>query len=137
MKRAFVDTSALLPLIDAEDRDHEAVAAAVAQCATDNVELWTCSYTLVETGALVRKRLGAEAFRALGPIIDAAMRIVWVDEAQHRRAWEHTSREGRRGASLVDWAGFLVMKDLGITTALTLDQHFREQGFEILPPSPP
>ena len=37
----------------------------------------------------------------------------------------------RRGLSLVDCAGFELMRDLAVVTALALDRHFEEQGFAL------
>lgn len=53
----FVDTSALLPLLDRADGDHAAVVAAVRELADRHETLVTSSYTLVEAGALVKRRL--------------------------------------------------------------------------------
>lgn len=129
----YVDTSALLPLIDDEDQDHGAVVEAVSRLAEDDVGLVTTSYTLVEAGALIRPRLGVEAFQRLGQVAAAAAEIVWVDAELHHRAWQQTGRGPRRGPSFVDVVGFLVMEDHGLTTALAIDRHFRDRGFELLP----
>ena len=129
----FVDTSALLPLLDQDDRDHEDVVAALRQLAVAREKLVTSSYTLVEAGALVKRRLGSEAFRRLGETMAAAIDVVWVDEELHRRAWAMAAQHGRDGPSLVDCASFLAMRDAHVTTALTLDQHFLAEGFEVLP----
>jgi predicted nucleic acid-binding protein len=40
---------------------------------------------------------------------------------------------GKRNLSLVDCVSFEVMRQGGIRTAFTLDWHFNEQGFEIIP----
>lgn len=39
---------------------------------------------------------------------------------------------GRRDLSLVDCSSFVTMRRLGIKKAFALDEHFREQGFELL-----
>jgi predicted nucleic acid-binding protein len=43
----------------------------------------------------------------------------------------------RRGLSLVDCTTFEVMRNLGLTRAFTLDPHFAEQGFEVIPEALP
>lgn len=133
MTTVYVDTSALLPLLDQDDEDHGTVVAEVRRLAEAGDSLVTTSYTLVEAGALVRNRLGMAAFEALGQTVDRALDVVWVDEELHRQAWRHAAEEPRRGASLVDWVGFLVMRDLKIGEALALDQDFRRQGFAVRP----
>lgn len=129
----YVDTSALLPLLDRSDRDHPAVVAAVRELGLAAAPLLTASYTLVEAGVLVRSRLGNEAFKRLGLTVDRALQVVWVDEELHGRAWKLAASRGRRGPSLVDCVSFLVMREAGIDAALALDEHFRAEGFRTLP----
>jgi len=129
----FVDTSALLPLIDADDRDHEAVVAAIGQIAQRGDTLITSSYTLVEAGALVRRRLGVRPFRSLGEVASRAMDVIWVDEDVHQRAWAVASSGNRNGPSFVDQVAFVIMQDLGLDTALAIDRHFTRAGFTVLP----
>lgn len=133
MSRVYLDTSGLLPLLDTSNEAHEAVRRVVEGLAEEGAKLVLSSYTLVEAGALIRRRLGMETFRRLGDTIDRIAEIVWVDSSLHQRAWRETAGEARRGPSLVDTVGFLVMEDQGIARALALDRHFRERGFEVLP----
>jgi predicted nucleic acid-binding protein len=39
----------------------------------------------------------------------------------------------RREVSLVDHTSFILMRNLGLRSALTTDRHFAEQGFNIMP----
>jgi predicted nucleic acid-binding protein len=133
MTAVYVDTSALLAFIDRDDMDHEPVTEAVGRLVREGVPLLTSSYVLVECGALVKRRLGPDAFAALGSAAARSLDVVWVGEALHGRAWAGASKESCRGPSLVDWTGFLVMEDMGLTTALALDPHFRARGFQTLP----
>jgi predicted nucleic acid-binding protein len=129
----LVDTSALLPLLDRSDRDHGAVRQALQDLAARSETLLTTSYTLVEAGALVKRRLGQEAFQRLGETVQSAMSVIWVDEELHGRAWKLAATHGKDGPSLVDCVSFLVMRESQVDTALTLDAHFRDEGFRVLP----
>jgi len=133
MKGVFIDTSALLPLMDRDDADHDSVVAAVRKLTLEQVPLYTTSYVQVETGALVKRRLGSSAFAGLGNVLVKAVETIWVDEALHRQAWVRAAKEPRNGPGLVDWTSFLTMLDLGIDTALALDHHFEKQGFKMIP----
>ena len=133
MNPVYLDTSALLPLLDRSDRDHHAVRRALESLAEEGAPLLTASYVLVEAGALARSRLGIAAFRALGEVAEQAMRIAWVDESLHAEAWRRAAGEGRAGPGLVDWVSFLVMRQAGVERALALDAHFTRQGFRTLP----
>ena len=59
--------------------------------------------------------------------------VVWVDEVLHQTAMAGLLVARRRDLSLVDCASFAVMRRLGLRRAFTLDGHFAEQGFEVLP----
>ena len=133
MKGVFVDTSALLPLLDRDDAAHAEMVDAVKALLGEGLPLYTTSYIQVEAGALVKRRLGSIAFAELGKALDSTVETVWVDEALHREAWARAAKEPRKGPSLVDWTSFLVMQDLGLDTALTLDGHFEKEGFRVLP----
>lgn len=133
MTSIFVDTSALLPLLDRDDQDHGSVVKALGTLSVSQTTLITSSHVLVEAGSLVRSRLGTSAFRRLGEILERTVDIVWVDEELHRRAWKEACTGGKRAPGLVDWVSFLLMAELDITTALARDRHFVTQGFRILP----
>ena len=131
--KVFADTSALLALVNRDDEHHGAVTEAVRGIVARGDQLVTCSYVLVEAGALVRRRLGAAAFKALGEAVERAMDVVWVDQELHARAWEAACGSSNQGPSLVDHVSFLTMRSLGVETALALDAHFEAAGFGTLP----
>ena len=133
MSDIYVDTSALLSLLDRDDARHEAVVDALSGLADDRAHLITTSYTIVESGALVRRRLGVKSFNALGRVISDSVEIVWVDSDLHWRAWRQAGKSAGRGPGLVDWVGIITMQDLKIKTALALDRHFQKQGFATVP----
>lgn len=131
--KVCVDTSALLALINGSDAHHAAVVSEVTRLSAEGAAFFTTSYTLVETGALVKDRLGQAAFRSLGEVVERSLDVVWVDEALHRRAWAEAAAATKRGPSLVDCVGFSIMRQLGVGTALAIDAHFRKAGFEVVP----
>jgi len=131
--RVFVDTSALLPLLDAEDADHTAAASAWEDLKRAEAVLTTTNYVIVETSAVCQRRLGMLAARMLqqdfAPIVD----IQWVTREVHEQASAAMVAANRRDLSLVDCVSFETMRRLGLRRAFTLDEHFREQGFECVP----
>lgn len=133
--RVFVDTSAFLAVLDADDRNHPPVAQAWKDLLSEGRDLVTSSYVLVETFALVQNRLGVEAVRALDQDLLPAVKVIWLEPEAHRAAVGALLTAGRRQLSLVDCTSFEVMRRYGLTAALTLDSHFTEQGFEVLPVS--
>lgn len=129
----FVDTSGLLSVLDRDDAAHDKTRAVWAKLLTTDTPLITSNYVLVETMALLQNRLGMEAVRTFQGDVVPVLCIKWVDEAVHHRAASALLATSRRRLSLVDCASFEIMRLFGCKTALTLDAHFREQGFSCLP----
>lgn len=132
MSTVFVDTSVLVALLDHAHHDHGRVVTCLGKLAKEDALLVTTSYVLVEISGLAHKRFGPAALKTIHAASNS-MEIVWVDEPLHRRAWARAAESSKKGPGLVDWVGFLAMNDRSITTALTLDRHFKKQGFETLP----
>lgn len=129
----FADTSAFYALLVRNDQSHTAVSASFASVLRRGRPVWTTSFVLVETMALLQHRIGLEAARDFDDQVLPAVTVHWVDEDLYRRGADRLWREDRRQVSLVDAVSFEFMKIQGITTALAVDPHFREAGFGLLP----
>jgi predicted nucleic acid-binding protein len=128
--RVFVDTSALLAVLDADDASHPRADASWRGLLASEHSLTTTSYVLVETFALAQHRLGLEAARTLHQDVLPALDVVWVGADIHAAAATALLTAGRRRLSLVDCVSFEVMRRGGIRQAFAFDRHFAEQGFE-------
>lgn len=131
----FVDTSAFFALLDADDAHQARAHAHLQETLATGIDLLTHEYVVVETTALVQRRLG---LGALGRFVDDLLPLVevaWVDETLHVEAREALLAAGRRNVSLVDWTSFLVMRRHGVRRAFTFDADFGTEGFEVLPAS--
>jgi predicted nucleic acid-binding protein len=124
--KVFVDTSALLPLLDEDDQWH-GEAARLFRWLLTTTDLVTTNYVQLETVALVRRRFGSGAVARLNEAIFPAMTTVWVDEAMHTAALAAHAAGGR--PSLVDQVSFAVMRQQGIEQAFTFDRDFELHGF--------
>ena len=129
----FVDTSALLAMLDADESSHRRCADAWTRLVTDDERLVTSSYVVVEVFALVQRRLGLDAVRALETSVMPLVQVLRVEEEIHRRAISALLAASRKKLSLVDCASFELMREYGIRSAFTLDRHFSDQGFERVP----
>ena len=127
----LVDTSAMYAALDADDENHMRARDAFGDLAPRE-HLLTHSYVLVESSALVQRRLGFEAVRALFDDLVAAMDVVWVDEALHRSALAAMIASGSAAVSLVDWTSFEIMRRRGIDRAFAFDDDFTTHGFELV-----
>jgi predicted nucleic acid-binding protein len=126
----FVDTSAFLAVLDADDAYHEQAQQIWQELIAEEETLVSSNYVLVETFALVQNRLGMAAVSVLQNSILPVINIDWVDETTHNAGVSALITAGRPPLSLVDCTSFAVMRRLGIRRAFTFDRHFSEQGFE-------
>ncbi len=129
----FADTSAFYALLVRTDEAHAPVRAAFTSLVESGRSIWTTSFVIVETMALLQHRIGLAAARDFDEEILPLARVCWVDEELYRRGTERLWREDRRGLSLVDCVSLEFMKREGLTTALAVDRGFQDAGFEVLP----
>jgi predicted nucleic acid-binding protein len=130
----FVDTSALLALLDEDEQNHAAAAAWMrgAGAAPDET-LMTHNYIVVEAAALVHRRLGPRAIRVLLDAWIPAMTVQFVDEQLHRSGTSAFLAAASRRVSLVDCVSFELMRGHGIRRAFAFDRTFASQGFKVVP----
>lgn len=129
----FVDTSALIALLDGSEAKHIACARAWRTLLADDEALVTSSYVLVETYALVQRRLGIDAVRTLTTDYVPLLAVDWIDETVHGAALASLLTANRRELSLVDCASFEIMRRRDISKAFALDADFAKQGFSVAP----
>lgn len=134
--RVFVDTSAVYALLNDTAAHHLEVAAAWRDLTRAGAELVTTNYILLELFALLQRRLGLDAVRALHSNLTPLLQVAWINEYWHQAGMTSLLAANRRNLSLVDCIPFNVMRDLDLHQALTLDQHFAEQGFICSPTIP-
>ena len=91
--------------------------------------LFTHSYVLAESMALLDRRLGRNAMFAFASEA-RAFEIEWVGMSLHGRA-VGALRDAGRTVSLVDQVSFLVMQGRGIDEAFAFDRHFALAGFRL------
>ncbi len=102
----FIDTSALYALLDGDEPRHADVVSIWLTVNDNERILFTSNYVLVETFALVQRRLGLEAVRSLADVFVPLLQPVWVDEALHAAAVASLFTAAHRRLSLVDCASF-------------------------------
>jgi uncharacterized protein len=129
----YVDTSAFLAVVHANDDQHERAFKTWTDLIENNERLMCNNYVLVESIALVQHRVGMGALAILHNEIIPYMEVEWLDESLHNSIVEFALTTNRRQLSLVDLASFDTMRRYNINTTFTFDNHFREQGFEVIP----
>ncbi len=129
----FVDTSALYALMDADDQHHARARAAWVEWLDQPVQFLTTNYVLLESIALIQRRLGMEAARQFEEDLTPVLLIQWVDADLHQIAMRTMLATGRRDLSLVDCTNVELMRRLGHQSIFAFDQHYTEQGLTQLP----
>lgn len=130
-KIVYADTSGLYATLDAHDGRYEEASTMVRSLMNEGALLVTTNYVVTELTALVQNRLGLDVAVDVHRRLLPALEIVFVDRGLHERAAAAWAVARRRGLSLVDCAGFELMRELGLVTALAFDRHFEEQGFAL------
>ena len=128
----FVDTSAIYALLDRDDTNHTAAAGWFGGPARGQ-RLLTHNYVIVEAAALVHRRLGATASRALFDRLVPVLQVIFVDEALHAGAVKGWLGLGTRRSSLVDWVSFELMRQRAVEQAFAFDEDFLSEGIAVVP----
>lgn len=127
----FIDTSALYALVDQGEQHHGQARAWIREHA-GAARLVSSNYVVVETAALVERRIGRRAVRGLCQAVLPLIDLAWVARHQHDRALDAHLTASRR-SSFVDQVSFVVMRDAGIETAFAFDEDFAAEAFTVVP----
>ena len=111
--RVVIDTSAFYALASGGDRFHDSARYTFERLIDHERELWTTSYALVETIALMQNRLGFAALSDFMNGIDGLVSVFWVNSALHNRARDLLTANQGAGMNLVDWTCGAGFKTLG------------------------
>jgi uncharacterized protein len=131
---ALLDTAGLVALAVTDDRWHVAAKAAFEQLRRRNVPLLVTDLILTELAdglAAVRLRSLACEMRARlsgSPMVQ----VFHVDEDLHRRGWERYVSRIDKEWGHTDCVSSVLMEELGVRDAFTVDHHFRQAGFNCL-----
>lgn len=128
----LVDTSAIYALLDRADANHARADTTFASLVRTET-LVTHNYVVVESVALVQRRLGVDAVRQLFDDILAPFDLLWIDERIHRSATAAMIAVESQKISFVDWTSFEIMRQHGIDRAFAFDDDFAKQGFRLVP----
>jgi len=129
---AFLDTSAVFASLDTADQDHDRAVAVWREIEQSGGGLVTHNYVALEATALVQRRLGMDAVRALHEKVLSSVATVWITEHVHERAVAKLLYSPR-GLSLVNLVSFEVMRDCKIRNAFSFDGDFAAHGFTLVP----
>ncbi len=127
----LLDTSGLLCCFDADEARH---TQAIGLYIGAQLRI-THNYVVAEFVALAEARnlprRDALGFAA-AILKDAEVDVVWIDRQLHDEAMQLLSAQLDKTYSLCDAVSLVLMRQRGISDALTTDRHFEQAGFRRL-----
>lgn len=95
----------------------------------------TTTYVLAELIVLIQARHGRAAAARAGLHLRSAaeVRLEHPDVGEEARAWALFLDRPDKSYTLTDCLSFVTMRRLGLDTAIATDEHFRQEGFRVLP----
>ena len=131
----FLDTSYILSLEIKNDSAHQQVLQSWANLATSNAFLVTTTYIFDEVVTFFNSRnLHYKAVEVGNRLLESRdIELIEIDRTLFNQGWQYFQKHKDKSYSLTDCLSFIVMQEREIVTALTLDNHFRQAGFQTLP----
>ena len=136
--RLFLDTSAFVAIEDLDDGNHRRALEFREKMRRGNTPfrtLFTSNYIVDESLTLLRFHCGhhiAVAFRkalATSKLVE----VLWVTGALEKAAWNIFEKRSDKEYSFTDCTSFALMDAEAIRTAFTFDEHFSQQGYNVVP----
>ena len=127
----FVDTSGFFALLVQNDYMHIRARKNFSYFAEQNAQLVTSSFVLVETIALLQRRIGLAPVHDFNAKILPLLDVIWVNDKWYTCAMQRLFAQNKTNLSLVDCLSFEIMDSLEIKYAFAFDRHFEENGFTI------
>lgn len=134
MTEVFLDTSFAIALSSVTDQNHARAVKLANQIETDRYCLVTTQVILLEIGnSLSKQKYRTAAIQLLESIeADPNVEVVLLTNNLYKLAFDLFKQREDKEWGLVDCISFIVMRDRGITDALTADTHFQQAGFRAL-----
>lgn len=124
---AFVDSSALVALVDVNDSTHQAASGAYAELVQQGYRLFTTNHVIAETVDLLIEGTGADTARQW--LRDHRLPVYHADEQDEKRARALViSSRNPRGLSFVDAVSLVVMERFSVADAFAVDSHFLNES---------
>lgn len=130
----FLDTSFSIALAIKKDANHKRAIQIATQIEKTKSKIVTTQAIVLEIGnSLSRKRYRSSAVHAIKHLeMDPNIAVVSLSDDLLDKAFELFSDRTDKEWGLVDCVSFVVMRERGINSALTADEHFVQAGFRAL-----
>ncbi len=121
MKTVLIDSSAVLAVLDRDDRNHAAAAEVVRRIASERLPCFITQYVEAEAHALLLAKLGRRAAAAW--LSEGGLPVINATPAEVTRAKELITEYDDKDWSLCDAISFVVAEKKK-AVAFSFDHHF-------------
>ncbi len=129
--KIFVDTLFVVALINQRDQYHQQASELADRL--QNYPLLTTDAVLLEIGNALARNYKDEAVEVIEEFFASdEVEIVRLTPQLFEQAFTLYKTHQDKAWGLVDCISFVVMKQAGVTQALTFDRHFVQAGFQTL-----
>jgi hypothetical protein len=129
MRYVFVDTSGFYAALNRKDAAHRDARRLFRQAREERWFLFTTNFVIAETHALILTRRGRDqAWQFLRSAYAGRANVIRVEEGDERQARKIIERYRDKDFSYCDAISFAVMERLGISEAISFDEHFHQYG---------
>ena len=132
VRNILVDTSAIFALLSPDDRFHAQSRNTFSEFVERGHQLYTTSYVLVESSALIHRRLGFEVLRAFIQAMEGVCETIWIDRSTHEEIWNRMRAKDGVRLSLVDWS-VIVSAEKTRSAIFAFDSDFSLEGLTVIP----
>ena len=132
--KLFMDASYAIALVSPRDRHHGHASVISREIETRRIQIVTTRAVTLEVGnALSRPALRSRGLALLDSLEgDPLIEVAPLSEELYERGRSFFLRHRDKDWGLTDCISFVVMRERGLTDALTADGHFRQAGFRPL-----
>lgn len=134
--KIFLDTSAIIAIYNADDKFHDDASRMMKDISTGKIHLtrfYVSDYIFDKAMTFIECVLrDHELAQSVGEaLLSSPFTIMLrVDDEVFKEAWDRF--KASRGRSFTDCSSFVLMERNGINHAFSFDEHFTEEGFQIL-----
>lgn len=134
--KIFLDTSAIIAIYNADDKFHDDASRMMKDISTGKIHLtrfYVSDYIFDEAMTFIECVLrDHELAQSVGEaLLSSPFTIMLrVDDEVFKEAWDRF--KASRDRSFTDCSSFVLMERNGINHAFSFDEHFTEEGFQIL-----
>lgn len=131
-RNILVDTSAIFAIVSTADRYHDQASRIYSEMIDQGDALLTNSYVLVESAALIHRRLGFAPLQQFFKSMHGVWDTIWIDHPIHEEIWRRMHSRGSSRLSLVDWS-VIVNAENTRSAIFTFDSDFASEGLAVIP----